>query len=464
MINNVTRFLSIKKRSIKTVLFVCLVPIVASFMILAWIIHGVLLDKVTERLIEHQLESQGVELERQLRSILIKDEHTTLLDNYIEEHIHHGLALKINDKIAVSTLWKPILKPFLESLPVNIDKFFYRTVLLPESKDFVIHSKKFQSLDDEIILLIAEDISQLKASNLTLHYWTALVFLVLSFILLTLIALSIHIALKPVKQLGFSLHELKTGIRDRLPEDTPPEFKGLVHQINHLLDSLEQRLQLSRQAMADLSHSVKTPVAAVRHMLTDFDFHLDKDFRARLADKLTDIDTHLEIEMHRVRFGGAQSGNRAKPLPQARELVWMLDILHSKKQFELNSIIDEDQRWPIEEQDFNEIIGNLIDNAGKWAKHSVTVNLSENNSHYLMLVEDDGPGVAQENIKKIGSRAVRLNHEITGHGLGLSIVIDIVDRYQGTINFYNNKLGGFSVEVKLPKKGSMNNGEVTNKR
>jgi signal transduction histidine kinase len=452
MKNNVIKFLSIKSRSIKTVLFVWLVPIAASFMILAWIIHGVLLDKVTEKLIEHQLENQGVELERQLRSILKKDEHSVLLKNYIEEHIHHGLALKINDKIEVSTLWEPILKPFLESLPLNIDEFFYHSTLLPESRYFIIHSKKFQSLNDEIVLLIAEDISQLKTSNKTLHYWTALVFLVLSFTLLSLIVLSVNIALKPVKHLGFSLNELKTGIRDRLPDDTPPEFQGLVHQINHLLDSLEQRLQLSRQAIADLSHSVKTPVAAVRHMLTDFNFHLDKDSRTRLADKLTNIDKQIEIEMHRVRFGGPQSGKVAKPVPQSRELVWMLDRLHYEKQFELNTIIDEDHRWPIEEQDFNEIIGNLIDNAGKWAKRSVTVNLFENNTHYRILVEDDGSGVSQEDIDKIGSRSVRLNNEITGHGLGLSIIIDIVDRYQGAINFSNNQFGGFSVEVKLPKK------------
>ncbi|MFT4608566.1 MAG: two-component system sensor histidine kinase PhoQ [Chitinophagales bacterium] len=452
MPNNAANALSIKK-----VLFFWLVPIVTSFMILAWIIHGVLLDKVTESLIERQLESQGVELERQLRSILGQDEHTALLTTFIKDHIHQGVALKINHEIAVSTLWGPILQPILESLPENVDAIFYRTISLPESRDLIFHSKKFQLLNDEIVLLISEDISQLKASNLTLHYWTALVFLVLSFILLTLIFLSVNIALKPVKRLGVCLNELQTGIRDRLPDDSPPEFMGLVHEINHLLNSLEQRLQMSRQAIADLAHSVKTPVAAVRHMLTDFDFHLDKDHRARLANKLTDIDTHLEIEMHRVRFGGPQSGKWAKPLPQARELVWMFDRLHDTKQFELDTIIDEDHHWPIEEQDFNEIIGNLIDNSGKWAKHLVTVYISENNTYCRILVEDDGPGVDQENIEKIGSRSVRLNHEISGHGLGLSIVIDIVDRYQGVINFSNNRFGGFSVEVELPKKLHINN-------
>lgn len=449
--NSATNTSPVRRRPIKTVLFVWLVPIVAGFMILAWVIHGVLLDRVAGRLMQHQLASQGVELERQLRSILRQNDPTVLVTNYIEEHIHHGLALKVNDKTTISTLWKPILQPVVESLPDNVDAFFYRTISSPEPRYFIIHSKKFQFLDKEIVLLIAEDISQLRASNLTLHNWTALVFLVLSFILLSLIVLSVNIALKPVKDLGLSLNELKTGIRDRLPDDTPPEFQGLVHQINHLLNSLEQRLQQSRQAIADLSHSVKTPVAAVRHMLTDFDFHLDKDCRTRLANKLTDIDTHLEIEMHRVRFGGPQSGKWAKPVPQARELVWMLDRLHDTKQFELNTIIDEDHRWPIEEQDFNEIIGNLIDNAGKWAKHSVTVNISENNAHYRMLIEDDGPGVDEENIEKIGSRSVRLNHEITGHGLGLSIVIDIVDRYKGMINFSNNRFGGFSAEIELPK-------------
>ena len=155
-----------------------------------------------------------------------------------------------------------------------------------------------------------------------------------------------------------------------------------------------------------------------------------------------------------MRFGGPQSGKTAKPAPQARELVWMLDRLHDLKQFELITIIDEDHHWPIEQQDFNEIVGNLIDNAGKWARHTVAVSLIENSAHYIILIEDDGPGVDKENIEKIGSRSVRLNHEIMGHGLGLSIVIDIVERYQGTVNFSKSQFGGFSAQVELPKNAS----------
>jgi two-component system sensor histidine kinase PhoQ len=445
--------LPIKTWSIRTVLFFLLVPIIMGFTILAWLIHGALLEKATESLIEHQLESQGVALEKKLHLIMKQEEPALLLKKYLEDHsyLFHGLAVKINSRIMASTLWGPVLKPALELIPENVDGFVYRTISLPEPANLIIYSKKIQLLNDELVLFIAEDITQLKASNLILHNRTALVFLGLACILLILIVVTVNIALKPVGKIRTSLNDLQAGIVNRIPSDTVPEFKGLVDQINHLLHSLEQRLQESRQAIADLSHSIKTPVAAIHHMLTDFDFYLDKDSRTRLANKLTDIDIHLEIEMHRLHFGGPQSGTSTKPVSQARELLWMLDRLHNRKEFELNTIIDEDRYWPIEEQDFNDIIGNLTDNAGKWANHSVTVSISENNFHYIILVEDDGAGVDDENLDKIGSRSVRLSHDITGHGLGLSIVMDIVNRYQGTVNFFNNGFGGFSAEVELPK-------------
>jgi two-component system sensor histidine kinase PhoQ len=160
--------------------------------------------------------------------------------------------------------------------------------------------------------------------------------------------------------------------------------------------------------------------------------------------------------MHRVRFGGPQSGNRAKPLPQARELVWMLGRLHVTKEFELNTIIDEDHHWIIEEQDFNEVVGNITDNAGRWAKHLVTIDISENNLNYCIKANDDGPGVNQEIINKILSRSAWPNSEVSGHGLGLPIVIDIVNRYQGAITLSNNKQGGFSVLIEIPKSNISN--------
>ena len=445
--------LPIKKWSIRTVLLFLLIPIIIGFTILAWFIHGVLLEKETGRLIENQLESQGVALEKKLHLIMKQEEHTLLLKKYLEDHsyISHGLAVKINNRITASTLWEPMLKPVIASIPENVDGIFYRIISLPEPTHLIIYSKKSKLLNHEIVIFIAEDITQLKASNLIFHNRTALVFLGFACILLILIVFTVNVALKPVGKLRSSLSELQAGILHRIPNDTAPEFKGLVGQINHLLHSLEQRLQESRQAIADLSHSIKTPVAAIHHMLTDFDFHLDKDSRIRLANKLTDIDIHLEIEMNRLHVGGPQSGTSTNPVSQARELLWMLNRLHHVKEFELNTIIDEDRHWPIDKQDFNDIIGNLTDNAGKWANHSVTVSISENNSYYIMLVEDDGAGVDDENLDKIGSRSVRLNHDITGHGLGLSIVIDIVNRYQGTVNFSNNRSGGFSAEVELPK-------------
>jgi len=90
-----------------------------------------------------------------------------------------------------------------------------------------------------------------------------------------------------------------------------------------------------------------------------------------MAERLSDIDRQLEAEMRRSRFAGPQIGKSAYPIKQARDLLWMLGRLYPEKSFELSSSLPEDSRWPIEEHDLNEVLGNLLDNAGKWSSRCV---------------------------------------------------------------------------------------------
>jgi hypothetical protein len=136
--------LPMKTWSIRTVLFFLLIPIIIGFTFLAWIIHGSLLEKETGSLVERQLESRSVGLEKKLHLIVKQEEHTLLLKKYLDENSYsfHGLAVKINNRITASTLWEPMLKPALESIPENVDGFFYRTISLPERAHLIIYSKK----------------------------------------------------------------------------------------------------------------------------------------------------------------------------------------------------------------------------------------------------------------------------------------------------------------------------------
>ena len=112
----------------------------------------------------------------------------------------------------------------------------------------------------------------------------------------------------------------------------------------------------------------------------------------------------------------------------------------------------EEHRWPVEEHDLSEILGNLLDNAGKWSSTFVDLSLREDNKQMLIVVADDGTGVAQDAVSALGKRGLRLDEQTPGHGLGLAIVCDIVDRYSGQTHFSHSPLGGFKIEITFYRK------------
>src|SRR5690554_6479001 len=114
-----------------------------------------------------------------------------------------------------------------------------------------------------------------------------------------------------------------------LSTQAPEEFQPLVWQLNQLLDHLDQRLERSREALANLSHSVKTPIAALRQILEDTHRPLDTKLRHEMATRLADLDKQLEAEMRRSRFAGPQIGKSAYPIRQARDLLWMLGRIYT---------------------------------------------------------------------------------------------------------------------------------------
>ena len=169
-----------------------------------------------------------------------------------------------------------------------------------------------------------------------------------------------------------------------------------------------------------------------------------------MASRLADLDKQLEAEMRRSRFAGPQIGKSAHPVKQARELLWMLGRLYQDKTFELSTELTENLRWPIEEHDLNEILGNILDNAGKWSAGCVELSLQQSKSIAHIIITDDGAGVADAEVMHLGQRGWRLDEQIPGHGLGLAIVCDIVTQYNGNVSFLTGSAGGLKVLIEIP--------------
>lgn len=383
-----------KPLSVKRALLILLLPASMSLMATAWFVHGLLLERMSQEFLESRLKDEVAFLEHHIRQADGQIDNLQTGD-YFEEVFHHAFAIQSPTQTVISPqVWHPLLSPLLES--DQQDSFQAHSVgPFNAPFDILVYRKSFVINHIPITVIVAEDMRALQNSQTELHTWTAIVSILLILLLAGVIWLGITLSMRPVVSLQAALKKLQSGEISRINVQTPEEFQPLVQQLNQVLDSLDQRLERSREALANLSHSIKTPIAAVRQVLEDTSRPLDNNLRHEMGARLSDIDRQLEAEMRRSRFAGPQLGKSAGPVKQARDLLWMLGRLYSEKSFELSTSLTEESRWPIEEHDLNEILGNLLDNAGKWATECVELSLEQHNCLAQIIVTDDGLGVAE---------------------------------------------------------------------
>lgn len=434
--------------SIRATLLVWLVPLLVIFMLVAWFIHGALLERMTRDFVNDRLHQEAVFLENQIRRYYPQVDPALSANPYFEDVLHHAYAIRIENRALVSPdSLTNIIRPQL-----NHHESGFLQLQSPDApdQDYVAYRKAITVDGTEVVLLVAEDMNVLNNSQADLHAWTAVVAVGLLIILLGLVFLAVYLALKPVTQLKTSLQQLQRGEQERLAILAPKEFVPLIVQINHLLDMLDQRLKRSRDALANLSHSVKTPISVIQQVLEDTARPMNEALRLRLGQRLSDLDRQLESEMRRSQFAGPEAGKHARPVRQIRDLVWMLGRLYRNINFELDTRLETEFSWPIEEHDFNEMLGNLLDNGGKWAKQNVIVTVNNGPTALSITIRDDGPGVLDSELHTMGTRGLRLDEQTPGHGLGLAIVRDLIKGYNGLLKLANAPGGGLLVEVLLP--------------
>lgn len=435
-----------KPVSIKGALLLLLLPAGIALMAIAWLVHGLLLERMSREFVESRLKAEVAFLEHHIRQA---NGQIDMLEtgDYFKEVFHHAFAIQSPTQTVISPQsWKPVLGSLLQSDEQESIRVHNENASnLPS--DILAYQKSFIVKNTPIKVIVSEDMGALQNSQAELHAWTAIVSILLIFLLVGVIWFGINLSMRPVVSLQAALKRLQSGEISRINAQAPEEFRPLVQQLNQLLDSLDQRLERSREALANLSHSVKTPIAAVRQVLEDTSRPLDNDLRNEMGSRLSDIDKQLEAEMRRSQFAGPQVGKSAYPVKQARDLLWMLGRLYPDKSFELSTSLTDESRWPIEEHDLNEILGNLLDNAGKWSSGCVELSLQQHNGLAQIIVTDDGSGVAEDERMLLGQRGKRLDEQTPGHGLGLAIVREIVARYGGQAAFSNGPKGGLKVQI-----------------
>jgi signal transduction histidine kinase len=435
--------LRIDRRSLRIRLLAWLSAIALLVTGITWLLHGILLKDLARDFLGARLEREADHAIEQLRRDHLAS--AAVLDSASRgfQVFHHLYVMRIGDDISASDRrWQEALRPLLEGSSETLAE------VRDGDRHLLVHRQPFALEEEQGVLLIGEDFAQVEAGLHRLHWWVGGIAATLLLLLVVLNLLAVNRGLVPLSRLRDQLAELRSGERERLSLDVPSELDGLVLQLNRFMDELDGRLQRSRDSVANLSHALKTPLAAVTQVLRG-SRPIDAARRRRLVARLEEVHAQLDAELRRSRIAGPYAGRLADPRHEARRLIDMFRALYPDKRFSLNLPAGPDSLVPVEAQDLSEMLGIVLDNAGKWASREVHCRLHLNGG-LAIRVEDDGPGVAEGDLPHLGQRGGRLDEARPGYGLGLSILGQLLARYSGRVRYSSGPRGGLCVEIRVP--------------
>lgn len=303
-------------------------------------------------------------------------------------------------------------------------------------------------------IAVAEDLSPLRAS---VRRFQGLYLLFSALVLVSLLLLQkrmLRRGFQPLETTQSQLQELEVGQRSALGEEVPDEIRPLVREVNRLLALQQQRVERSRNSLGNLAHALKTPLAVIRQLAERSQLEQYPELQRQLRDQVDGLHARVEAELRRARLaGGHHTGEQVDLSEELPALVEVLRMAYRERRLKLLADVPEGLKVYTDKEDLLELVGNLLDNACKWANREVRL-VVRGDDGLVIRVEDDGPGRSDEELERLYRRGVRMDeHEVPGHGLGLSIVQEIVDALRGGIRLGRSEaLGGFSVEVRLPLK------------
>ena len=271
-------------------------------------------------------------------------------------------------------------------------------------------------------------------------------------IILLMQRLTVRRALRPLETARKQIVQLQSGQRSQLDTQVPLELEPLVTQINHLLSHTENTLKRSRNALGNLGHALKTPLAVLYSLVNDPQFEHYPQLQQSLREQLEHIQQRMSRELNRARLAGdALPGAQFDGDAELPALMSTLSMIHGDHlHLALNASPGLQMPW--DREDMLELLGNLLDNACKWADSQVELSVQQNPNGFVIEVQDDGPGIPESERDQVFSRGARLDEQVSGHGLGLGIVRDIVEAWGGEMRLETGPLGGLSVIIELHKR------------
>jgi len=318
----------------------------------------------------------------------------------------------------------------------------------PAGQTLLLLTQGFNKHGQNLVIAVAEDISAMESDISRYQLLSGLALFALLGLLLMLQHRLVNRIFSHLERIRQELRSVARGNVVQLTEEAPIEVLPLVREVNRLLELLGKRVERSRHALGNLAHAIKTPLNLLGQELDEMP---SGQLRSRMRSHTEQIHQLTERELRRSRLSGAGSpGQQFDAAVELPALIQALTRMHANKDLLIQSGLLPETPLPLDREDMLELLGNLLDNACKWARGAVNIAI-EQGEKLRIVIEDDGPGVDDELLQQLTKRGVRVDEQVAGHGLGLSIVKDVTQLYAGTLDFDRSPgLGGLRVVVSLP--------------
>ncbi|MBF0266459.1 MAG: sensor histidine kinase [Gammaproteobacteria bacterium] len=420
-----------------------------------WYLVSINIEEVVEDYISSRIKH---DMDSLLTIISIDEKANLVIDNARIDLLykqpfsgHYYLINSSSQQIHSRSLWDHSLEPII----LNAGEYQNSYQAGPQQQELLVVSAAYTKQNKHFTLSVAENFQPIKNNLAIFKLWFAIMAFCLLVVLLILQIIILKHSLKPLRTSTTEIKLLEQGQITKLSANVPEELQPFIHEVNHLLTLVEQRISRSRNASSDLAHAIKKPLTVISQIVngqTKTNAPATKDNDEIILQQTDIIYQITDRILKRSRLAGqAYKGSLFSFTEDLPALIKTLDMMYMNKNLSLVTHITDEIKCAIDREDMLELLGNILDNAYKWSKQSIIISVS-NTSLLHIRVEDDGPGAKAKQISQLAKRGVRLDEQIEGHGFGLAIVSDIVKDYNGSCQFGSSKkLGGFQVEIKLPE-------------
>jgi signal transduction histidine kinase len=310
--------------------------------------------------------------------------------------------------------------------------------------------------DGKFLVTVAGDASEIFEETRTFDYYLAGTFVALSIGLVLTTIFQVRFGLAPLKRISEAIADIRSGRAERLEGEFPVEIAPLARETNALIDANRAIVERSRTHVGNLAHAIKTPLSVI---VNEAGAHGSDPFAQKVLEQADVMRDQVAHHLERARIAARLTviGTVTEVVPVIEALGRTMEKIHRDRDIAIDIEAHDPVKFRGERQDLEEMAGNLVDNACKWAESRVFIEVQmlrggETGLGPMLqiIVDDDGRGLSAAERATVSRRGQRLDESKPGSGLGLSIVVDLASLYGGSLTLGTAPIGGLRAELVLP--------------